>query len=69
MRKALATPRRRGGTRAAVLLDGLTAEVGSFEKNVLPTFLGAMFEIADDLDVDSDEERGLMALGNNHLRL
>lgn len=55
LRKAAATRRRTGGTRAAVLLEELTVNGDKLAAEKVPAFLGALFAIADELNTDADK--------------
>lgn len=68
LRQALATTRRRGGTRAAVLLDELTFRVSQVpEANIAP-LVTAIFSIADELEVEVDHAAAF-SIGDNFLRI
>lgn len=68
MRQALATPRRRGGTAAAVLLDELAFRADAVAPASVGPLLETLFGMADELLVTADEARG-MSIGDNGLRL
>lgn len=68
LRSALATPRRRGGTRAAVLLDELTYNAGRVAVADIAPLVVAIFGMADELAVPADKA-GAFATGDNHLRV
>jgi predicted KAP-like P-loop ATPase len=59
--------RRRGGTRAAILLDELNIQAKEIQQEHIETVVCALYAIADELDVDKG--RGFMAIANNELRL
>ncbi|HWX28482.1 MAG TPA: hypothetical protein VNZ53_13730, partial [Steroidobacteraceae bacterium] len=64
LREALTVTRKDGKTRAMLLLDELKNLV---DNNVEP-LLAAIFELGDELDVESDKA-GAFATGDNHLRI
>ena len=68
LRQALATPRRRGGTRAAVLLDELTFRAPQVPEASIASLVAAIFSIADELDVAADKA-GAFSIGDNFLRI
>lgn len=68
LRQALATTRRRGGTRAAVLLDELTYRASLVPEGSIAPLVTAIFSIADELDVAADEA-GAFSIGDNFLRI
>jgi hypothetical protein len=68
LRQALATTRRRGGTRAAVLLDELTFRASQVPEASITPLVTAIFSIADDLDVAADKA-GAFSIGDNFLRI
>jgi hypothetical protein len=68
LRRALATTRRRGGTRAAVLLDDLTFRAQKVPEASIASLVAAIFSIADELDVAADKG-GAFSVSNNFLRI
>lgn len=68
LRQALATTRRRGGTRAAVLLEELTFRASLVPEASIAPLVTAIFSIADDLDVAADKA-GAFSIGDNFLRI
>ncbi|PDT87498.1 NTPase [Bradyrhizobium sp. Y36] len=68
MRAALGVTRRDGSTKVKLILEELNLHAARFELRDVGPFLKALFEIADELDVDSDKERGF-AIGDNQLRI
>ncbi len=69
LREALTIRRRDGSTKAALVLDELMIQsAGMPEATVMP-LLAAIFAIADELDVEADEEKGFMSMANSSLRL
>jgi predicted KAP-like P-loop ATPase len=68
LRQALATTRRRSGTRAAVLLDELTFRAAQVPQASIAPLAAAIFSIADELDVAADQA-GAFSIGDNFLRI
>lgn len=68
LRQALSITRRRGGTRAAVLLDELTFRASQVPEASIAPLVTAIFSIADELDVVADRA-GAFSIGNNFLRI
>lgn len=68
LRQALAITRKRGGTRAAVLLDELTYRASQVPEPSIAPLVTAIFSIADDLDVAADRA-GAFSVGDNFLRI
>lgn len=68
LRRAATVPRRTGGTRAAVLIEELTVSGNRIAEVNVPTFLGALFGIADELDTDADKPTPFH-IADNQLRL
>jgi predicted KAP-like P-loop ATPase len=68
MRAALGVTRRDGSTKAKVILDELNLHAARVERKDVGPLLRALFEIADELDVESDKERGF-SFGDNELRI
>lgn len=66
--QAVATPRRSGGTKAAVWLGELRTHGQRIEHQKVGPLLAALFEIADDLHVEADEGRAFDHR-SNELRL
>lgn len=69
LRGFLAQPRRRSGTRAALALDELSVRAGDVDELHVEQLLIDIFRIADELNVDSDDERGVMGFGTNQIRI
>lgn len=57
-RTASGTRLRRGGTKAAILLDELTEAAETVAEEDIGPLLGAIFAIADELDLPEDKGRG-----------
>jgi len=68
MLEAVNTPRRYGGTRARLLLDGLINHAAEVDVQATVPLLSAIFSVADELDVEADEAKGF-EIGDNSLRL
>jgi predicted KAP-like P-loop ATPase len=69
LEKALHVQTANGSTRASLLLEELRISAPLVPEEKVPPLLSAVFAMADRLDVEVDEERGFMALGNNTLRI
>lgn len=68
-RKALGTPRRTGATQAGLLLEELAVYAGDVAADKVEALTKVLFELADELDVDSDQLKGFGGIGNNQFRL
>jgi predicted KAP-like P-loop ATPase len=68
LRKALATPRSDGRTKASLLLDELKLHAKEVPDKKIGPLLRALFQIADELQVQGDRAKGF-SMGDNHLRL
>lgn len=68
IRAALSVTRRDGSTKAKLILDELNLHATRVEAKDVGPLLKALFEIADELDVESDRERGF-SFGDNKLRI
>lgn len=68
LRRELAQKRPNGSTRASLLLDELVLRASEVPESKVATLTATLFEMADELDVESDEARGF-AIGNNSLRI
>jgi predicted KAP-like P-loop ATPase len=68
MRDALKVVRSQGATKAALLLDELNLHAADVEDDNVGPLLAALFEIADEIDVEADVARGF-GMANNNLRL
>lgn len=66
-REAARHVRKSGSTMVPVLLDELTMHASEMDKQNVQPFLSALFEIADEIALESDRERGF-AFGNTRLR-
>ena len=67
-REALAVTRRDGKTRAMLLLDELNLHADSVGDNDIAPLLKALFELGDELDVESDQA-GAFGFGDNQQRI
>jgi predicted KAP-like P-loop ATPase len=67
-RDALKVTRSQGATRAALLLEQLNLHAADIPNDKVGPLLKALFEIADELDVEADVVRGF-GIGDNSLRL
>lgn len=65
----LTIARAKDGTRAALLIDELNINGKDIAEEHIATVIEAIYEIADQLDVPADKERGMMAFANNELRI
>lgn len=65
---ALAAPRRPTGTRASLVLEELTLQASVWSLDVVAGIVTVAAEMADQLDVAADEERGF-SIGTNALRV
>jgi hypothetical protein len=59
LRQALKETLKSGRTRASVYLEELTVHAPEVAKDRIGPLVSALFEIADELDVKSDEGRGM----------
>lgn len=67
LREAAQARRRGGGTRAALLLDALTLYAVEIPDHCIESFLSGVFAVADEIDVDDDEEA--TDIVNNGMRI
>jgi predicted KAP-like P-loop ATPase len=68
MRTAAKTIRRNGKSMVPVYLDELTTHAARIDKGKVAAFLGALFEIHDEIDLEADAERGFGGIANTTLR-
>lgn len=68
MRSAAKTRRRNGKTMVPVYLDELTTHAARIDRDKVGAFLGALFEIHDEIDFDADAERGFARIADTSLR-
>jgi predicted KAP-like P-loop ATPase len=69
LRQALQEKLKSGRTRVSVYLEELTLHAPEVAEPHIGPLVAALFEIGDELDVQSDEGRGMYAMANNNLRL
>jgi predicted KAP-like P-loop ATPase len=69
LRQALQEKLKSGRTRASVYLEELTLHAPEVPEDHIEPLVSALFELGDELDVQSDEGRGMYQLANNNLRL
>jgi predicted KAP-like P-loop ATPase len=69
LRQASKETLKSGRTRASVYLEELTVHAPEIAKDHIGPLVSALFEIADELDVKSDEGRGMYDLAHNGLRI
>jgi predicted KAP-like P-loop ATPase len=67
-REALTVTRSQGATKAALFLDELNLHAAEIADDVVEPLLTAIFEIADEIDVEADVVRGF-GIGDNTLRI
>lgn len=68
LRNAVTMARRSGGTKAAVWLGELTTHSERVDRDKVEALLTALFEIADEINVEADAAKGF-GMGSNELRL
>ena len=68
LRHAVTANRRSGGTKAAVWLDELNTHSGRVDRGKVQPLLTALFEIADELNVEADSGKAF-SMSSNELRL
>lgn len=68
LRHAVTVPRRSGGTKAAIWLGELTTHADRLDRGKVGALLTALFEIADEINVEADAAKGF-SLGSNEMRL
>ncbi|AWM00047.1 KAP family P-loop NTPase fold protein [Bradyrhizobium amphicarpaeae] len=68
MRAALGVIRRDGSTKVKLILDELNLHATRVAQADVGPLLKVLFEMADELDVESDKERGF-SFGDNELRI
>lgn len=69
LRTAVGVSRRSGGTKAALILEELQLHADRVPREDVEPLLGAVFATADDLLVEADQMRGILAVGDNFLRI
>ncbi|WP_339851425.1 P-loop NTPase fold protein [uncultured Nisaea sp.] len=68
MRAAAKIIRRNSKSMVPVYLDELTTHAARIDVEKVPAFLGALFEIHDEIDLEADAERGFGGIANTSLR-
>lgn len=66
--EAVKTLRRRGGTKAAVLLEELTAFSSRIPEDLIEPLVIGIFQVADEIDVPADRA-GAFSIGDNPIRI
>jgi predicted KAP-like P-loop ATPase len=69
LRTALGERLKSGRTRASVYLEEMTLHAPEIAEDHIGPLVSALFEIGDELDVQSDEGQGMYNRANNNLRL
>lgn len=67
-RNAAGERRRTGTSMVPVLLDELNTHALRVERESVEALMSALFEIHDEIDLEIDQERGMMAIGDTSLR-
>jgi len=68
-RERVKAVRSDGCSEVPIVLNDLIGSGNKISTDKVVPFLAAIFEIADELDVERDEERGFGSVGSNNLRL
>lgn len=68
LRGYVTTPRRKGGTRAALALEELSLRAADIAKSAYFQFVQDLFVVADDIDVRSDSGKAF-SIASNQLRI
>ena len=68
LRKAAGLRRNSGTSMVPVVLDELNAHAPKIPKEKVQSFLSALFEIHDEIDLSIDAEREMMSVANTTLR-
>lgn len=66
--EALGSIRRSGKSKVPLLFDELNTHAPKIEKSTFIPLIAAVFEIADEIDREEDQERGF-SIGDNYLRI
>lgn len=61
--------RKNGKSRIPLLLEELNTHADKIKEDQIQNLISAIFQIADDIYIEQDEERGSYSIGNNHLRI
>jgi predicted KAP-like P-loop ATPase len=69
LRAAIQEKLKSGRTRASIYLEEMTVHAAEIDKDHIGTLVSAIFEIADELDVDADSGRRMYDLADNRLRI
>ena len=69
LRAALARQRRNGSTQAALVLEELTLQASVIPEAKVTPLLSAIFSMGDELDVEADQKKGFLGIGDNTLRI
>jgi len=67
--EALGTIRKSGKSKVPLLFDELKVHASRIDKEKFQSLISAIFEIADEINRDEDRERGMLSVGDNHLRI
>lgn len=68
LREAALVRRRTGTSMVPVLLDEMNTHAPRVIREHVQPFISALFEIHDEIDLDVDQERGMMAVANTTYR-
>jgi len=68
-RKALGSIRKNGKSKVPLLFEEIKTKASRIEKEKFQSLISAIFEIADEICRDEDRERGILAIGDNYLRI
>lgn len=69
LREACTVLRRSGETRASLILGELTIHAPAIPPTNVTALVKALFEIADEIDIEADRRRGFSGIADNRLRL
>tara|TARA_R100001244_G_scaffold74392_2_gene59423 strand:- start:3357 stop:5513 length:2157 start_codon:yes stop_codon:yes gene_type:complete len=67
-REAASARRRSGTSMVPVLLDELNTHAPRVQPDKIGPLMSALFEIHDEIDLETDQERGMMAIANTTYR-
>lgn len=67
-KQALGSVRRNGRSKVPILFDEINSHADKIEKEKFQPLVTALFEIADEIDREGDQERGF-SFGDNQLRI
>ncbi len=68
-RRASLSIRKSGTSKVPILLEELTIHSIRIEEEHIQPLVTAIFEIADDINRPEDEDRGILGIGDNYLRI